>query len=196
MQETRYHNRLKLIFKNKKISIYFFTLLISALSACSQSYEITTWNEWCAHITHRNSIAEDRGLVSYNLPKIRADFVKDYNEILVEEVVSNHFWDSTIHSNVEVEKLIADHQLGLWMEGNQLHFSNTHLTHEDFEGDVERFKKFLSFDVLNDNRYHLNHFQLCLYKAVDSMFETFTIHTQQETTTIKLDFSYRGFLEK
>ncbi len=193
MQYNIYNAPSKLIMRLKQLTLCFFALL---LVACSQNHEIKTWNAWCAHITDRGIIEKETGIFPYNLPKIRADFVKSYNEILVEEVVSNHFWDSTIHTNEEVEKLIADHKLGLWVEGNQLHFSNTHLSHKDFEGDVERFKKFLSFDVLKDNRYQLNHFQLCLYKAVDSMFETFIIHTQEETTSIKLDFSYQGFFLK
>lgn len=157
------------------------------IAACSQNDEITTWNEWCRQVPNQNLTK------SYNLPKIRDDFVAQYNEILVEEVVSNHFWDETIHTNLEVEKLIREHKLGLWVQGNHLHFSNTHLSHKNFEGNVERFKKFLSYDVLKDNRFHLNNFQLCLYKSIDSMFETFTIHTKKETTTIKLDFSYKGF---
>jgi hypothetical protein len=167
-----------------KLALFFIVLLSTA---CSQDYEITTWSAWCNHLN-------DHGLNKrYNLPKIRQDFVREYNEILVEEVVSNHLWDPNIHTNVEVEKLIEQHKLGLWTEGNQLHFSNTHLSHKDFEGDVARFKKFLSFDVLQENRYNLNHFQLCIYKAIDSMFETFTIHTKEENTSIKLDFSYKEF---
>ena len=166
-------------------STIIFILLLS--SACSQNYEITTWSEWCDHLTE-HSLNK-----SYNLTKIRADFVRRYNEILVEEVVSNHFWDTTIHTNIEAEKLINEHKLGFWVQGNQLHFSNTHLSHESFAGDVERFKKFLSYDILNDNKYHLNSFQLCIYKAIDSMFETLTVHTKEETTTIKLDFSYKEF---
>lgn len=169
-------------------------VIVLILIACSQGHEIVTWNEWCEHITNQDD-TDESGVISYNLPKIRNDFIRAYNEILVEEVVSNHFWDSTIHTNSKVEKLIADHKLGFWVEGNQLHFSNTHLSHKDFEGDVARFKKFLSFDVLKDNRYKLNHFQLCIYKAIDSMFETLTIHTRKETITINLDFSYKGFFK-
>ena len=184
MQNKNYHLSLNLLAAVNKFVIFSMLLLSTA---CSQDYEITSWNAWCDHLT-------DHALNKrYNLPKIREDFVIVYNEILVEEVVSNHFWDSTIHTNLEVENLIKEHKLGFWVQGNHLHFSNTHLSHESFEGDVERFKKFLSFDVLSDNRYHLNNFQLCIYKAIDSMFETFTIHTKEETTTIPLDFSYKEF---
>lgn len=184
MQNNHYHLSSKRIMAMNKLALFFIVLLSTA---CSQDYEITTWSAWCNHLN-------DHGLNKrYNLPKIRQDFVREYNEILVEEVVSNHLWDPNIHTNVEVEKLIEQHKLGLWTEGNQLHFSNTHLSHKDFEGDVARFKKFLSFDVLQENRYNLNHFQLCIYKAIDSMFETFTIHTKEENTSIKLDFSYKEF---
>jgi hypothetical protein len=61
-------------------------------------------------------------------------------------------------------------------------------------GDLERFKKLLSYDILSDNRYHLNNFQLCIYKAIDSMFEPFTIHAKEKATTILLGFSYKEFL--
>ncbi|OQK18601.1 hypothetical protein AU255_12545 [Methyloprofundus sedimenti] len=184
MQNKNYYITSKLTTLVNKFAV-FLMLLLSI--GCSQNYEITTWNEWCNHLTDHtlNKL--------YNLPKIREDFIKEYNEILVEEVVSNHFWDSTIHTNVGVEKLIEERKLGFWVQGNHLHFSNTHLSHASFEGDVERFKKFLSYDVLKDNRYHLNNFQLCIYKAIDSMFDTFTIHTKEETTTITLDFSYKDF---
>ncbi|MGR9072681.1 MAG: hypothetical protein ACU833_06405 [Gammaproteobacteria bacterium] len=164
------------------------------LTSCSSSYEVTTWNEWCDHENSRGVAEKGSGIViSYNYRKIREDFVKDYNEILVEEVVSNHFWDTKLHSNEEVEKLIEAHKLGFWMEGNNLHFSNTHLSHKEFEGDVARFKKFLSFDALKKNKYRLNGFQLCIYKTIDSLFETFMIHTKEETTTLPLDFTLKSF---
>ena len=52
---------------------------------CPQNYEITTWNKWRDHLT-------DHALNKrYNLPKIREDFIKVYIEILVKEMVSNHF---------------------------------------------------------------------------------------------------------
>lgn len=165
------------------------------LTACSPRYEVDSWNEWCDHENRRGIAEKELGfVVSFNYQNIREDFVKDYNEILVEEIVSNHFWDGSIHSNKEAGKLIKIHELGFWAEKNNLHFSNTQLTHEIFAGDVERFKKFLHFDVLKDNTYDLNGFQLCVYKTIDSLFENFTIHTKEETTTIPLDFTMKAFL--
>ncbi len=177
----------------KSLFILAFTFL---LSACSSSYEVVTWNEWCDHEVSKGIAEKSRRVaVSYNHPKIREDFVKDYNEILVEEIVGSHFWDGSIHSNKEAEALIANHRLGFWVENNNLHFSNTHLTHEMFAKDVQRFKKFLHFDVLKDNTYELNNFQLCVFKTIDSMFENFIIHTSEETTTIPLTFSFRGYFQ-
>ena len=167
---------------------------LALFAACSSKYEIDTWNEWCDHENSRGINEKIVGvIVSFNYQKIREDFIKDYNEILVEEIVSNHFWNGSIQSNKEAETLIDNHQLGFWVKNNDLHFSNTHLIHEIFAGDVERFKKFLNFDVLKNNTYELNGFQLCVYKSIDSLFENFIIHTKKETTTIPLDFTFRGF---
>ncbi len=181
----------RLIMPEKSLFVIAFACV---LSACSSSYEVITWNEWCDH-ENSKGIAEKarRVAVSYNYPRIRKDFIKDYNEILVEEIVGSHYWDGSIHSNKEAETLIANHQLGFWVENNNLHFSNTHLTHEIFAKDVQRFKKFLRFAVLKNNAYDLNDFQLCIFKSIDSMFENFIINTSQETITIPLEFSFKGY---
>lgn len=182
--------------------VHLFRRLVSCLSlpvlliACSQGHEVTTWNEWCDYEASPKIIGKEQKIVSYNLPKIRDDFVNDYNEILVEELVSHHFWDTTIHTNQAAEALINRHELGFWVTGNKLHFSNTHLSHEDFEGDIERFKTFLSNMALKDNKYQLNGFQICIYKTIDNLFEFFVIHTMKETQTIPLDFSYKNFFTK
>lgn len=170
------------------VCCFFFIFLTS----CSGSHEVTTWNEWCDHGAEVETYGHEGIFISYNLRKIREDFINDYNEILVEELVSNHFWDETIHTNEAAENLINNHKLGLWVTGNQLHFANTHLSHEQFEGDVERFKTFLSFKALENNKYHLNHFQICLYETIDEMFESFVIHTKKETHTIQLDFLHKA----
>ena len=71
---------------------YFVTFVaINLLFACSQNHEVTTWNEWCDYQVRPEIIGMEAKLYSYNFPKIRQDFVRDYNEILVEELVSNHF---------------------------------------------------------------------------------------------------------
>ncbi len=184
LNNLRYINRL------------IFCLILILLTSCSKSHEVTTWNEWCDHGAQVESIGHEGIFLSYNFPKIRKDFIEYYNEILVEELVSNHFWDTTIHTNEAAENLINTHKLGLWVTGNQLHFANTHLSHEQFEGDVERFKTFLSFKALENNKYHLNHFQMCLYETIDEMFESFVIHTKKETQTIPLDFLHKGFFTK
>jgi len=178
------------------IKNFVFYFVMTLLCACSRSHEVTTWNEWCDYKVKPEVIGIDTRFYSYDFLKIREDFVNDYNEILVEELVSNHFWDSTIHSNQAADNLIKAHKLGFWVERNQLHFANAHLSHEQFEGDVERFKTFLSFNVLKDNKYHLNRFQMCLYQTIDTMFESFIIHTRTEIQAIPLDFSHKGFFTK
>ena len=176
------------------IKLLILCLTSFLLMSCSSSYEVTTWNEWCDHENNRGVAEKGRGItISYNYQKIREDFIKDYNEILVEAVVGIHFRDISLYSNPEVEKLIKAHKMGFWLEGNTLHFSNTHLSQKEFEGNVERFKRFLSFQVLKENKYHLNGFQLCLYKTIDALFDNFKIHNDEETTTIPLDFTFESF---
>jgi len=175
---------------------FLLNVSLILLTACSQSHEITTWNEWCDSEATTELFGMEGRMNVYNHAKIRQDFIKDYNEILVEELVSSHFWDASIQTNQAAETLIKTHQIGFWVTGNQLHFANTHLTHKEFEGDVERFKTFLSIETLKANKYQLNDFQLCVYKTIDEMYESFIIHTNDETHTIPLEFLYRGFFEK
>lgn len=177
--------------KLQRLILTFFLIL---LAACNARYEISTWNEWCDHECGEGVAEKGQGIItSYNYQRIREDFIQDQNEILVEEIVGHHLWDSTLHANQEVEALIKARKLGFWRENNSLHFADIHLNQQILAGDVQRFKAFLQFENLKNNKYQLNNFQLCTYRAIDDFFDKFVIHTPEGSETIQLDFSFKTF---
>lgn len=128
---------------------------------------------------------------TYDYDAIRESFLNYYNDILAEEILVNHFWDSTINNMEEAQALIEERHVGVWREGNTLHFANEHMTTAQFKEDAQRFKELLNYSSLSQNKQELNDYQLCLYKTIDQLFEKVVLHNGQSEIEVPLDFSFR-----
>lgn len=159
------------------------------------TYTVNTWDGWSSQLLGEDlSKKYNAFAVGFDHNAIRSDFVKQYNALIVEDIL-NKYLDGAKSTEKMPQELMRLKMIGVWSDGDNIIFKNDFLIVDDklgideFAESREFFKKYL--DIKN-NRQSMSDKEYCIYGTINTHFKNFIlIGPNNKTATIPLCFTLK-----
>lgn len=155
----------------KLVTILSLWLLITGTA---YGKTIDTWEGWCTQLLGKD---HDAFWIGFDDKAIRADFIKKYNDFIVDKIAYKYL-DGAKPTDVVVKELVRLKMIGVWNEGDNLYLSNELLMVDKeigFDEFTEWAKRFRFYLDIVKNREQMDDFQYCIYGTINTHFENFIL---------------------
>ena len=170
-----------------------FVLTCSFLFLSCSSHTVSTWEDWCSQLLGEDLHKKYNAFaIRFDDEAIRADFVRNYNDFVVEKIAHTYLDGAALYDDV-VQELVRLKMIGVWNEGDNLYMKNALLITDDELG-INEFKEwemqFRKYLAIEQNREIMDDFQYCIYGTINTHFNNFIlISADDDSVVISLEFT-------